>query len=85
MNIYMVWKMRPIEMLITERIYDAPDCYDWREVFAWIPVKTIKGKRVWMEFVYKRKFWAVWGDGFHQEPEVEYATLFDILGGRFDT
>ena len=71
-------------MKITERIHNGPDCYPWREVFAWWPVRTITGKRIWMDFVYKRKFWAIWGTGFHMEPEVEYATLFDILGGTYD-
>ena len=71
-------------MKISERIHNGPDCYPWREVFAWWPVRTVTGKRIWMDFVYKRKFWAVWGTGFHMEPEVEYATLFDILGGTYD-
>ena len=66
-------------MEITQRIFDGPDCYNWREVFAWWPVRTIGGKRVWMNFVYKRKFWAVWGTGFHMEPQVEYGTVFDML------
>jgi len=64
---------------ITERIFDGPDCYHWREVFALFPVKTISGKYVWFRKVYKRKFWAVWGTGFHMEPTVEYAELFDLL------
>jgi hypothetical protein len=69
------------EVRITDRIFDGPDCYPWREVFAWWPVKTIKGRYVWLDFVYKQRFWAIWGQsGFHMEPEVEYATLFDILG-----
>lgn len=67
-------------MIITDRIYNGAGCYSWREVFAWLPVKTISGKRVWGCKVYKRRFWAVWGSGFHMEPEVEYAELFDILG-----
>lgn len=67
----------PMEKTI---IKDGVDSYPWREIYAWFPVKTITGKRVWMEKVYKRKFWIVWGTGFHMEPEVEYATLFEILG-----
>lgn len=67
------------QMQITERIYSGPDCYPWREVFAWLPVKTIKGKYVWFRKVYKQRFWAVWGSGFHMEPEVEYAEILDIL------
>ncbi len=72
-------------MNITERIFNGPDCYTWREVYAWWPVKTIAGRYVWLDFVYKQRFWAVWGHtGFHMEPQVEYATLFDILDGRYD-
>lgn len=66
----------PMEMT---RIHNGADCYPWREVFALFPVKTISGKRVWMRKVYKRRFWAVWGTGFHMEPQVEYGELFDIL------
>ena len=49
------------------------------KTFAWLPVKTIGGRYVWLQTVYKQRFWAVWGSGFHMEPEVEYATLFDML------
>ncbi len=66
-------------MEITQRIYDGCDCYPWREVRAWWPVKTVAGRYVWGRKLYKRKFWAVWGNGFHMEPEVEYAEMFDIL------
>ena len=66
----------PMEMT---RIYDGADCYPWREVFAWLPVVTIGGKRVWMKKVYKRRLWVVWGTGFHMEPQVEYGTLFDVI------
>lgn len=63
-----------------ERIYDGVDSYPWRETFAFLPVKTITGKYVWLRKVYKRKFWIVWGQtGFHMEPEVEYGDLFDVL------
>lgn len=60
-------------------IKDGAGCYPWREIYAWLPVKTISGKRVWMEKLYKRRVWIVWGTGFHMEPEVQYATAFDIL------
>ena len=66
-------------MEITERIHNGPDCYPWREVFAFWPVKTIRGKRVWLQKIYKRRFWVVWGVSFHMEPHVEYGELFDIL------
>ena len=64
---------------ITERIFNGPDCYTWRKTFALVPVKTISGKYLWLRTVYKQRFWAVWGTGFHMEPMVEYAELFEIL------
>jgi hypothetical protein len=67
------------DMIITQRIFDGPDCYTWREVFAWFPIKTIGGKYVWLRKIYKQRYWGVWGTGFHMEPYVEYAELFDIL------
>ena len=61
-------------------ITDGADCYPWREVFIWFPwVTTVSGKRIWWQKVYKRKIWVVWGTGFHMEPEVQYATAFDLL------
>lgn len=66
-------------MIVTQRLFGGPDCYRWREVFAWYPIKTISGRYVWWNKVYKQRFYAVWGTGFHMEPEVEYATLFDVL------
>jgi hypothetical protein len=74
-------------MEITERLFDGPDCYTWREVYAYWPVKTIKGKWVWLRKIYKQRYWAMWdiglslypGRGFHMEPIVEYAELFDVL------
>jgi len=61
-------------------VEDGADCYPWREVYAWWPRRTISGRTVWLEKVFKRKIWVVWGTGFHMEPEVEYATLFEIIG-----
>lgn len=61
-------------------VWDGPDCYPWREVRAWWPVTTVGGRRVWLKRIYKRRFWAVWGNtGFHMEPRVEYATAFEML------
>ena len=60
-------------------ITDGADCYPWHEVFALWPVKTINGKYIWWKRVYKRKVWVVWGTGFHMEPEVQYATVFDMI------
>lgn len=71
-------------MKITSIITDGCDCYPWHEVFAWWPVKTVTGKRIWWEKVHKRKIWVVWGTGFHMEPTVQYATLFEMLANEDD-
>ena len=66
----------PVETTI---ITDGAGCYPWRETFVIFPKKTITGKRVAWQKLYKRKVWVVWGTGFHMEPAVQYATLFEIL------
>lgn len=73
------WNLDRQGMKITQRIWDGPDCYPWREVFAILPTRTISGKIVWLRKIYKRRFWVVWNTGFHMEPHVEYADLFDVL------
>lgn len=73
------WNLDRATVSVTDRIYDGADSYPWREVFAYWPVKTISGKYVWLRKIYKRRFWAIWGNGFHMEPEVEYGTLFDVM------
>ena len=60
-------------------IENGADCYPWHEYFALLPRKTVTGKRIWWQKAYKRKVWVVWGTGFHMEPEVQYATAFDLL------
>lgn len=48
----------------------------WQEWFAWRPV-TIKGKRVWMKKVYRRKTNTYVN---HDDwPRYEYGDLFDVL------
>ena len=70
------YKKRKMEYTV---ITNGCDCYPWRKVFAWWPVKTITGQRAWGIKIYKRKVWVVWGTGFHMEPETQYATLFEVL------
>jgi len=60
-------------------IEDGADCYPWREVYAWLPVRTISGELIWREKIFKRKVWVVWGTGFHMEPHVQYATIFELI------
>ena len=73
------WNLEYATMKITQRIHNGADCYPWMQVFAFWPVKTVSGKYVWLRKIYKQRFWVVWGSGFHMEPHVEYAEIFDIL------
>jgi hypothetical protein len=65
-------------------ITNGADCHPWTEYFAVVPRKTISGNRVFMQKAYRRRVWVVWGTGFHMEPEVEYATVFDLLSTQHD-
>lgn len=71
-------------MNITQIIENGCDCYPWHQVYAWLPVKTVSGKYVWRQKIYKRKVWVVWGTGFHMEPIVQYATLFEMLNNDYE-
>jgi hypothetical protein len=49
----------------------------WKPWFAWRPVKTIKGKRVWMEKIYRRCI-NTYVD-MDDWKRYEYGDIFDIL------
>lgn len=66
----------PLEKSI---ITDGAGCYPWTETFIWWPQKSISGKRLWWTKAWRRRVWIVWGTGFHMEPEVQYATAFDMI------
>ena len=51
--------------------------HDWVSKFVLFPHKTIRGKYVWLKRVYMRRVWVY--TGFIDEPETQYAELFDIL------
>lgn len=60
-------------------IKDGAGCYPWTETFVIFPKKTITGVSLFWIKAYKRKVWVVWGTGFHMEPVVQYATLFELI------
>lgn len=60
-------------------IENGCDCYPWVEFFCILPRKTVTGKLIFWQKAFKRRVWVVWGTGFHMEPEVQYATAFDLL------
>ncbi len=78
------WNLDRQGMKITQVITDGADCYPWHEIYAWLPVKTVSGKYVWRQKLFKRKVWVVWGSGFHMEPTVQYATSFELINGDAD-
>lgn len=51
--------------------------HDWVPTFALLPHKTIGGKYVWLKKCYIRRVWIY--TGFADEPDTQYAELFDIL------
>ena len=73
------WNLEYATMNVSHIITDGADCYPWKETFVIFPKKTITGKRLAWQKLYKRRVWVVWGTGFHMEPETQYATLFEIL------
>jgi hypothetical protein len=81
------WNPSPGKVYMEKQVItDGAGCYPWRKTFAWWPwTTTITGHRVWWKTIYKRRVWVVWGTGFHMEPEVEYATLFEILASETKT
>ena len=77
------WNPSPGTVYMNKQIItDGAGCYSWRKTFTILPRNTITGKRVVWKTVYKRRVWVVWGTGFHMEPEVQYATLFEILANE---
>lgn len=73
------WNLDRAEMGRTDIITDGADCYPWKETFVIWPRRSITGASLFWTKAYKRKVWVIWGSGFHMEPEVQYATAFDIL------
>jgi len=70
------YKKRKMEYSI---IADGCDTYPWTETFVIWPRRSVSGAPLFWTKAYKRKVWVVWGTGFHMEPEVQYATAFDLL------
>ena len=60
-------------------IEDGADCYPWMETFVIWPRRSVTGQPLFWTKAYKRRVWIMWGTGFHMEPQIEYATAFDLL------
>ena len=51
--------------------------HDWVETFVLLPHRTINNRWVWLKKVYCRRVWVY--TGFVDEPETQYAELFEVL------
>ena len=51
--------------------------HDWVKSFAILPHRTISDKWIWLKTIYVRRVWVY--TGFVDEPETQYAELFDLL------
>ena len=69
-------RMEGVDYTIIE---DGADCYPWIETFIWWPQRSVMGQTLFWIHGYKRRVWIMWGNGFHMEPETQYATVFDLL------
>jgi hypothetical protein len=58
-------------------VYRRIEVMPWRIWFAWRPVRTVGGERVWFKKIYRRQIvsYVDMDDWFHYE----YANIFDIL------
>ena len=53
---------------------------DWKKYFAWTPVTTITGKRVWLKKIYTRTAYRRLLDGAPLGcPTTQFATFMEIL------
>ena len=51
--------------------------HGWVKSFAILPHRTISDKWLWLKTIYVRRVWIY--TGFIDEPETQYAELFDLL------
>lgn len=67
-------------MIETDRIHNLNlPSHHWHKVFAWFPVYTIKGRRIWWDYVYKRAYWYIPAHETGVVDGVEYGDIFDVL------
>jgi hypothetical protein len=59
-------------------ITDAIGTYNWRPHYAWFPVKTVRGKWIWLKPIYKRVARFCYPAAIYKDI-VQYGTSFDIL------
>jgi hypothetical protein len=56
---------------------------EWSKWFAWYPIKTLGNERIWLRKIYRRE--RLFSARLEKrETVVEYATLLDVLSGKYD-
>jgi len=58
-------------------VYRKIEVMPWHIWFAWRPVRTVSGERIWLKKIYRRQIvcYADMDDWFHYE----YGNIFDII------
>ena len=51
--------------------------YQWKRWFAWRPVTTVGGERIWWDWCYRKVVHSAWYGGI--DVDRYYATDFDLL------
>lgn len=65
---------------------DSPFCYNWKPWFAYFPVTTISGKRIWWKKIYKRNIRIVFDINYEGNPvidRIQYGTTFDLIANPY--
>jgi hypothetical protein len=65
-------------------MYEDKELTPWREVFAFLPVTTMAGERVWLKNVYRREALEYGDSRLYHGPEIIYGTIFDVLKEQYD-
>ena len=75
----MNYNTAPDSVTTDGNIWRKVEIEPWRLWFAWRPVKTKTGERVWLRKIYRRCVWHYGGDN-GQWAKSEYADMFDVIG-----
>jgi hypothetical protein len=59
------------------QVYRKVEVSTWQLWFAWRPVKTLGGERIWSKRIYRRSINSY--VDFDNWQRYEYGTLFDVL------
>jgi hypothetical protein len=58
-------------------VYRKIEVMPWHIWFAWRPVATVSGERIWLKKIYRRQ--VVWYADMNKWFHYEYGNIFDII------